>query len=100
MHAPAAGDDQRVQGKARLGERLGREPKPGGGHGERPIRHHHRLIRAGATGSARQIVGGGEDLERAGNVEELHIPEGQDLDPAWLWRKTRGLWHFRQILIV
>ena len=45
------------------------------------------------------LVGGGEDLERPGHVEELHRREGQHLDGARrVWRETRALWHFGQIL--
>jgi hypothetical protein len=52
-----------------------------------------------APGYAAEIVRGREDLQRSGNIEQLHVLEGQDLNPALLWRKTRALWHFRQILI-
>ena len=46
-----------------------------------------------------QIVGGGEHLQRPGDVEQLDVREGQHLDAARLWRKTRGLWHVRQMVI-
>jgi hypothetical protein len=43
------------------------------------------------------IVGGGEHLERARDIEQLHRREGEHLDDAdRIWREARGLWHFRQ----
>jgi hypothetical protein len=98
VHAPAAGDDQGVEGPRVPRQRPRRETKSGGRHRLGPIRDHHRLVRRRPLRRPHQIVGGGEHLERAGHVEQLHPVEGQDLDTAGLWRKTRGLWHFRHIL--
>jgi hypothetical protein len=53
----------------------------------------------GLSRRAGEIVGAGEDLKRAGDVEKLDTLEGQDLDPARAWRETRVLWHSRQTLL-
>ena len=48
----------------------------------------------------REIVGGGEDLERAGDVKQLHPVEGEDFNPPWpIWRNSRAICHFRQSII-
>jgi hypothetical protein len=71
----------------------------GGRHRHGPFGNHDRIVRRWTSRYAAEVVRGGKDLQRARDVEQLHIPEGQNLDPTRLWRKARGLWHIRQIMM-
>jgi hypothetical protein len=98
FHARAAGDHQRIQSRADARERIRCEFEPGrccnalaaarhdsDGIGRRPARRDD------------MIVGRGEDLDWARDIEQLHRREGEHLDDAdRIWRETRGHWHFRQ----
>ena len=49
---------------------------------------------------AREVVGRGEDLQRAGHVEQLHSGEDEHLDRARRrgWRERKAVWHTGQSL--
>ncbi len=83
MNAAAAGDDQRVQSNARLQAAVrSSKPRPADDNGQSPSATTTGSYGRGTAGRARQIVGGGEHLQRSGDVEQLDVREGQDLDPA------------------
>jgi hypothetical protein len=48
---------------------------------------------------ADDLIGGGEHLNRARDIEQLHrrVSEHVD-DAARTWREGRGFWHFRQTM--
>ena len=47
----------------------------------------------------RKIIGGGEDLQWAGDVKQLHPVEGENFDAARVvWRNSRAFCHFRQTI--
>jgi hypothetical protein len=100
MDTRTAGDQQRVERRPRRRQSRGHEPQPGGGgHDWSGRRHHARRIERRLAVPRRKLVGGGEDLQRPGDVEQLHPRIGEELDqPRRPWQETRGLWHFRHSL--
>ena len=57
-------------------------------------------IGQGRAAMAREVIGGGEDLQRAGDIEQLRHVEGENLDPPWaFWRNLLVICHFRQTII-
>ncbi len=93
--AGAARDHQGVQRRVEIRQRIGHQPQARrGGEPEVAGRDHPRRVGRAYRAA---LVGGGEDLERPGHVEELHRREGQHLHGTRaLWRETRDLWHVRQ----
>src|SRR5262249_22373960 len=94
------GHHQRVERSAGLGKRLRNNAEPARGGYQRLLGHHGQLVRTRLPGGAGELVGAGEDLQGASHVEKLNVLECQNLDPADAWRKTRGLWHLRQSMLL
>ncbi len=101
LGALATSDQKRVQ---RLSDRRKRprcERQPGrGGNTLAASRHDPEDVGPGPSRPGNEIIGGGEHLDRARDVEQLHLRIGEHVDDAdRVWRKTRVFWHFRQTML-
>lgn len=99
---PPARHHEGVDGLVRGRKRLHREAETGGAAELAAARRDH-VQSVGRWARACEVVRRGEDLERPRHVEELDIPESQDLDAAGTiraapWQKTRSFGHFGRSL--
>jgi len=72
-----------------------------GAHHAAVLGHDTRGVGRWLAGAGQQVVGRRKHLQRAGDVQQLHGREGQQVDHSnGVWQKVRGLWHFRHTLSV
>ena len=101
LGAFAAGDQKGIQQLSDRRERPRCERQPGRcGNALAALRHDPEHIGPRPSRPGNEIVGGGEHLDRARDVQQLHrrIREHVD-DTDRVWRRTRGFWHFRQTML-
>ena len=100
FNALAAGHNQRIQRRPNRWERCGLETQASRGGHAAALRHDPKRIGRTSARLGDEIVGGCEHLKRPGDIEHLHRRIGEHVDDAEsTWRRTRGLWHFRQSML-
>ena len=92
LHALPTGDEQSIQRLAALAERTRRQRDPCRGHDALiALRHELEPVGRRTSSVGDEIVGGGEHLNRPGDIEQLHRRKGEHFDgPDRLWRETMG----------
>ncbi len=104
MNARTAGHQQRVHRRPRLRQRRGHKPQAGrSSHDRSAGGNDPGRVKLSIAARHGKFVCGRKDLQRSGDIEELHRRIRQDLNQARflgarVWRKTRVLWHLRHSL--